>query len=913
MDSENKLHPALVSAEAEHRVLQQLMDGLMHCSFRPEDLQCSFFRYTVRELLACAVIRPVLNMANPRFINEKIENVASSIASKTNKGDSPGMQNDSQTKKDQSKTASDNFSLLLDQSNEGLELVSFKRRNSETTSDAVKEIINGRIGDSQSAVPRSSLSSDSQTHDLKEVQAVGRSGDWGKRLDIISERKTQALAPEHFDNIWAKGRNYKKKETLNESAKQIGQKALTGESEKRKIDETATSDTFRGQNNPKTIIPRSPCPQIVGNSVSQPLGLSQGVEHEEPTHSNEVDVESESSYPSEDDESSSVTGLDSPGTKVWDSKNNRNAVGSHIRHPLENIEGNLMRKGHNNHISYSRLSKVRKRSRSSSQKMSIWQEVERTSFPLGDGQDILNASKVDTKSKESGDDSESENWGRLHSGATASSSASSISTCEGHCQSGKSSGYSVLVDSFLKLRCEVLGANIVKSGSSTFAVYSISVTDANNNNWSIKRRFRHFEELHRRLKEFPEYNLHLPPKHFLSPGLDISVVQARCKLLDAYLKKLLQLPNISKSIEVWDFLSVDSQTYVFSNSLSIIETLSVDLDAKAHEKSPKFPSLGEISDNHMILRAGAFVSTSKQPSMLIKQNQASDGVHLRMSHDDYSTRNLGKECEKWMGYQSESDSVSKLPKVSYSVMKIQDTLKNADSIPNGQQDIHQSLTEAASDSTLPSEWVPPNLSIPILNLVDVVFQLQDGGWIRRQVFWVAKQVLQLGMGDAFDDWLIGKIQLLRKGSVIASIINRIEQILWPDGIFLTKHPKRRRPAPSVNGSQSPGSHPAMSSSPSKEGSNSFVSELEAVEAALRAKFVRELMIDNAPAALVSLVGRKEYQRCAQDVYFFLQSPVCLKQLAFELLELLLLSVFPELQDVVKRYCEGKEKLGQVAP
>lgn len=35
---------------------------------------------------------------------------------------------------------------------------------------------------------------------------------------------------------------------------------------------------------------------------------------------------------------------------------------------------------------------------------------------------------------------------------------------------------------------QVLGANIVKSGSKTFAVYSISVTDVNNNSWSIKRR-----------------------------------------------------------------------------------------------------------------------------------------------------------------------------------------------------------------------------------------------------------------------------------------------------------------------------------------------------------------------------------------------------------------------------------------
>lgn len=48
------------------QVLQHLVDGLMSSTFKHEDLQCSFFRITVRELLACAVIRPVLNLASPR-------------------------------------------------------------------------------------------------------------------------------------------------------------------------------------------------------------------------------------------------------------------------------------------------------------------------------------------------------------------------------------------------------------------------------------------------------------------------------------------------------------------------------------------------------------------------------------------------------------------------------------------------------------------------------------------------------------------------------------------------------------------------------------------------------------------------------------------------------------------------------
>lgn len=48
------------------QVLQHIMNSLISLTFRPEDLHCAFFHYTVRELLACCVIRPVLNLANPR-------------------------------------------------------------------------------------------------------------------------------------------------------------------------------------------------------------------------------------------------------------------------------------------------------------------------------------------------------------------------------------------------------------------------------------------------------------------------------------------------------------------------------------------------------------------------------------------------------------------------------------------------------------------------------------------------------------------------------------------------------------------------------------------------------------------------------------------------------------------------------
>ncbi|KAF5470624.1 hypothetical protein F2P56_011126 [Juglans regia] len=132
----------------------------------------------------------------------------------------------------------------------------------------------------------------------------------------------------------------------------------------------------------------------------------------------------------------------------------------------------------------------------------------------------------------------------------------------------------------------------------------------------------------------------------------------------------------------------------------------------------------------------------------------------------------------------------------------------------------------------------------------------------RKAFWVAKQILQLGMGDAFDDWLIEKIQLLRKGSVIASGIRLKRcEILWPDGIFITKH----RPAPPVNPSQN------ITLDRQRSGvSPPILTYEQQQEAVRRAKFVYELMIDNAPAAIIGLVGRKEYEQCAKDLYFFIQ-------------------------------------------
>ncbi|KAG8086531.1 hypothetical protein GUJ93_ZPchr0010g10236 [Zizania palustris] len=893
------------------QVLQSLADGLISITVKPQDLQCYFFRCTARELLACAVIRPVLNLANPRFINERIESLAISHASKAERGVAESLEHATVVKRREPPMPSvDELSALIDHTSSGVELVRFTQdqfkaapdmqlSKTKSPSSLKPKSSNTSLINNSHPSESSNLSSVSHIHSLHPQSSDRTSaeccgGEWAQTMDISSQQTNQTLAPEHLENMWTKGKNYKL-----ENAKLVARvPAKSSSLGTTSVQQSAphSSSICHHPSHPQrqTTLSRSEDHHLIkhSNTVAYLNGashLTMSLYGENADHASQEDfgVDSESSYATEDDENNSVTGLDSPVTRVWDSKSKGNATSSHIHHPLESSGVHKAKKNrsHMGKLKMTKTSTGRRRSRSNAQKTPVWLEAERSSFLVGDDLDLLNTSADDSRKDGLYDDTEVESMPRMFSGANASS-LSLAST-----DSSYSSNYSttnVLEDSYLKLRCEVVGASIVKSGSGMFAVYSVSVTDANSNSWSIKRRFRHFEELHRRLKEYPQYNLHLPPKHFLSSGLEVPVVRERCKLLDTYLKKLLQIPTVSSCIEVWDFLSVDSQTYIFTDSLSVIQTLSVSLDERSKEKYAKPFNSAPLNGNSV--SASHSLRAHKDDTMQKEKNRdfaAIDGLRSRKRNMEH---NLGISASSTSANLCQDRSGSDPEQNEHSFL-----INPGDSkkMLSSETDNPPQILESDGCLVTPNDWMGPNLSVPLFHLVDVVFQLQDGGWIRRQAFWVAKQLLQLGMGDTFDDWLVEKIHLLRKGRIIGFAVKRVEQILWPDGIFLTKHPRRKAASPP------PGSQ--------NNGTSNYLTDEQRLEDAHRANFVHELIIDKAPSALVSLVGRKEYERCAQDMYFFLQSPVCLKLLAFELLELLVLAAFPELDDTVRKWHEDKQQ------
>ncbi|XP_019170179.1 PREDICTED: uncharacterized protein LOC109165730 isoform X2 [Ipomoea nil] len=469
-----------------------------------------------------------------------------------------------------------------------------------------------------------------------------------------------------------------------------------------------------------------------------------------------------------------------------------------------------------------------------------------------------------------------------------------------------------------KLKCRVLGAYFEKLGSKSFAVYSIAVTNADNNTWFVKRRYSNFERLHRQLKDIPNYTLNLPPKRIFSSSTEDAFVHQRCIQLDKYLQELLSIANVAEQHEVWDFLSASSKNYSFGKSSSVMRTLAVNVDDAVDDIVRQFKGVSDglvrkvVGSSSTYEPATAVLGGNYQRNLswsgdeigkLALAQSTSESVNSYSDNDDGDKdgRDVQGETESSPlvnGWHSDNELNSK--EFPPRVIKHDEEFKGSSSESLSTGGFPEACLAIVSGQQLdptrmPPEWTPPNLSVPVLNLVDNIFQLNRRGWLRRQVFWISKQILQLMMEDAIDDWLLRQIHWLRREDVIAHGIQWVQDVLWPNGTFFLKL-KAQSETDDGQSNQGSGRSTRQASGNRASKAASFEEQFEAVR---RANEVKKMLFDGAPTTLVSLIGHKQYRRCARDIYYFLQSTICLKQLAYGILELLLVTVFPELRELVK--------------
>lgn len=110
-------------------------------------------------------------------------------------------------------------------------------------------------------------------------------------------------------------------------------------------------------------------------------------------------------------------------------------------------------------------------------------------------------------------------------------------------------------------RARVVAADLNTSGAKDFVVYKIRVGDDSGCEWTVSRRYRHFEVLHRQLRSSPGYAFKLPPKRIFIHTQNADFVEDRRQALDAFLQELLRVPELASSKDLWEFLRAGSERF----------------------------------------------------------------------------------------------------------------------------------------------------------------------------------------------------------------------------------------------------------------------------------------------------------------------------------------------------------------
>ncbi|XP_006663235.1 uncharacterized protein LOC102714235 isoform X2 [Oryza brachyantha] len=810
-----ELHPALLSSEHEYKVLQEIVGGVLALVLRPQDAQSPLVRCFSRELLTCLVLQPVINFASPIYMNELI------VYLLNNKDTNSGGGN-------------------LDKSN-----------SAGTVTNSHSSNKGGSLGcqvgstnlsqESSVLIPANSSIRSLGTHDGDkskmskidhESATQSRQPDWAVGLDAATKRRSEVLAPENLENMWAIGRNYQKKMV--------------------KIEHSSRGKSSGADNTPsagaagKELSPNFN-ERITSVDDKYMVNLMQG------SNRNAQSTYVTGSHPlvlQDTDEAKPKGGSQSSKEKPCETINNTKAQLKRCN-STPDIEKRYLSKSNQAMIS-SEILNARKN------------QDDKSSYPASHGEVLLYAPKI---------------------------------------------------------RCRVVGAYFEKLSSKSFAVYSIAVTDAENKTWSVKRRYRNFERLHRQLKEIPNYSLHLPPKSFLSSSIDDYLVHRRCILLDKYLQDLLSIANIAEQHEVWDFLSATSKNYSAGNSTSVMKTLAVNVDDAMDDIVRQFKGVS------VGLKRAAGTSPSSATSSQLAENRMS------LSWNQEETDNHNLHHRNLSGAHSLSDGDSNYEDPPSSVNSASQSDNELNNSGYGSNDIKlneaysgfdaqesqqtEKPTRAYSDSStmssqntfedptgIPPEWTPTNVSVHLLNLVDKVFQLKQRGWIRKQVLWISKQILQLVMEDAIDEWILRQINWLRREEIIVQGTRWIQATLWPNGIFFTRLDGYQGNAGPSQFDKNLSTSANQATGIRKDSSSSFEHQLEVSR---NASEVKKLLLGGTPSTLVSIIGYNQYRRSARDIYYFLQSNVCVKQLAYAMIEQVLVSLFPELRQLIEDIHEKGRK------
>ena len=388
--------------------------------------------------------------------------------------------------------------------------------------------------------------------------------------------------------------------------------------------------------------------------------------------------------------------------------------------------------------------------------------------------------------------------------------------------------------------------------------------------WTVERRFRQFEVLHRRLRDVPGYDGQLPPKRGM-PGFGgpsgKAITVARRYLLEAYIIELVSSPHLRGQAAVREFLT---RSHEYDGEEDVLDQLLNPLLGKpaatpsamrriSRTRSEALPRSASRSFSRPA--SGSFTS---HPVGGLSAAFGSPVERVPVSPASAASSVVSTPLAGTTPWGSFTDMGSKLLDGDEGM-----TYRMA-SAPAGQVAAVEPASEAGATVVSASRSLDPLfvLTEGLYDFAGVLFNLRKRGWLRRQVLWIAKQFFELLAGEAMEDALAKGINTLASSETRALLIRTLRESIWPGGVWYGLVPgAKERYAKTV---------------------------AESKEA------VRELLLGEprVAEALVNLVGARHYRRGLADLHQALQTEAFLRQLGFSLVEVLLCHIFPELDKVV---------------
>ena len=462
------------------------------------------------------------------------------------------------------------------------------------------------------------------------------------------------------------------------------------------------------------------------------------------------------------------------------------------------------------------------------------------------------------------------------------------------------------------LTARVTGSSVVGDSFSTHVSYELMVSDGAGARWLVQRRFSNFEALHKRIKPLRARGRYkLPPKRILYHGTEGGFMDTRKELLDRYLQDILSDARLSGCSEVWDFLSANSRSYVPApGGGGVLKSVSLGLSAGLDS------AVGRMSSGVHSMRAELADASRRLDRKLEKMKERWSDAEALASVGESESRG-GKEEEPAVssasavgdtplppsslhlsvasstagdeGYASSTSSEgSSSPMVSVVEPATEQVAKAGAAPPPpvpappppAAPDLpperagDDSATFSGASSAPPAD--PSGLSLPLLDLVDAVFRLDERGWVQRRMLSFARCVAELFIGSAVDEALASKLAQLRRPDTWVRNVRWLRETLWPEGVW---YRTRIVAAARAAGLEPPPTAPVGFGGvpPGRE-----------VEAAEDARAVCALLLQRSSSVAVErLIGRDPYRRGTLEVYHLLQSPLFVRQIGHSLLEAVL--------------------------